>query len=362
MTPRGAAPPWVAASFSRLWLRTCAFGRLDSDRLPPAPPAPAPRAYPFRVNSGITILAPAKLNVALAVGGRDVDGYHPICSWMMTVDLYDHLELKRLPPDRFSRYAILWHPDARRCSDIDWSVTKDLAVRAHLALERHLQRRLPVQMKLEKRIPVGGGLGGGSTDAAAMLHAVHHLFELGLSIDELSDIGATLGSDVPFLVRGGSAIVEGRGEQIEHHDQLPELSAVLVFPESPCRTAEVYERFDESAPGKLRSHAIRDLPGHRSSSALVKDIFNDLAAAALGVAPALAPLLDDLSALAERPASISGSGSTIFILCDDPLHAEFLAGAIERELAVPAIAVRSVDGHRIADEQAKLGMRGIPEV
>ena len=154
----------------------------------------------------ITISAPAKLNLALSVGFPNADGMHPICSWMVTVDLFDELELTRLENDRFSRYGIIWHAEAKRRSGINWPITTDLAVRAHLALEDRFRRRLPLQLKIEKRIPVGGGLGGGSSNAAAMLLAVNRLFELGLSVEELAGIGEGLGADVPFLVRGGSAI------------------------------------------------------------------------------------------------------------------------------------------------------------
>src|SRR4029079_18091135 len=104
--------------------------------------------------------APAKLNLALSVGPPDpaTGGGDPIASWMATVDFFDDLTLTRLDEGSLSRYAILWHKDAKRRSEINWSIAKDLAVRAHLALERRTAKRLPVQMKLEKRIPVGGGL------------------------------------------------------------------------------------------------------------------------------------------------------------------------------------------------------------
>lgn len=288
----------------------------------------------------LTISSPGKLNLALAVGPPDEDGMHPICSWMATVDLADELTITRLPEDRLSRYAILWHRQARRRSDINWPITRDLAVRAHLALENLLDRRLPVQMRLEKRIPVGGGMGGGSSNAAAMLHAVNQLFELNLSPDELARIGGGLGSDVPFFVRGGHAIVEGLGDVIDPLPPRPPLHAVAAFPDFACPTGRVYGAFDETPAPPLRSQAVRALATAPRLDPAAP--FNDLAAAAMRVAPRLRPLLDAVSALAERPAHVTGSGSTVFVLCDDALHAEALAAAIEQRLELPAVPVRTL--------------------
>jgi 4-diphosphocytidyl-2-C-methyl-D-erythritol kinase len=302
------------------------------------------RALSLKAMTGdiVNARAPAKLNLALAVGPPLPDGMHPICSWMVTVDLFDELEVKRLESDRFSRYAILWHADARRRSDIDWSITRDLAVRAHLALEEHVGRRLPVQLKLEKRIPVAAGLGGGSSNAAAMLHALDHLFELDLGGDALATLGAELGADVSFLVHGGSAIVEGTGDRVHRHDAVPELHFVVVLPDAACPTGHVYARFDEIGPGPLQPDAVHALAG---TQPLRPDaLFNDLTRAAVRVAPALEDLLAQVGALAERPAHVSGSGAGVFVLCDDELHADFLAAAIERAHDVPAIAARTTEG------------------
>jgi 4-diphosphocytidyl-2-C-methyl-D-erythritol kinase len=285
----------------------------------------------------ITALPPAKLNLALAVGPPDGRGMHPICSWMVTISLCDELLVSRLPDDRPSRYAILWHADAPRPGEVDWPATSDLAVRAHLAMEQHVGRRLPVQMKLEKRIPVGGGLGGGSSDAAATLRAVNELFELGLADDELRGIGAGLGSDVPFFVAGGSAIVHGFGERVDHVEAHA-LHAVIVFPDAACATAAVYGAFDrlEGDP-TLRAddvHALAAGPVHPEA------VFNDLAAAALDVVPALAEPLRQLADLAGRPAHVAGSGSSLFVLCDDELHAGRLAAAVRERVGLPAVAVQ----------------------
>jgi 4-diphosphocytidyl-2-C-methyl-D-erythritol kinase len=292
------------------------------------------------MTGAIAVQAPAKLNLALSVGPPDADGMHPICSWMVTVDLCDELLVTALPQDRLSRYAVLWHADAHRRSEIDWPLTRDLAVQAHLALEQRLNRRLPVQLKLEKRIPVGGGLGGGSSDAAAMLRATNELFGLGLSADELREVAAGLGSDVPFFIGGGSAIVEGFGERIEPHDEVRELHAVLVFPDAACPTGHVYAAYDERGPQPLRADAVRALAADRGPLRS-EAVFNDLADAAVDLTPALREPADELSRLAECPARVAGSGSSLFVLCDSEVHAIHLADAVREQLGLPAVAVRS---------------------
>ncbi len=292
----------------------------------------------------VTVLAPAKLNLALAVGPRAGDGMHPICSWMVTLDLADELLVTRLPMDRFSRYAILWHDDALRRSEIDWSISDDLAVRAHLALETHLGRKLPIQLKLSKRIPVSGGLGGGSANAAAMLHALNGLFALGRPVKELAEIGAKLGSDVPFLVHGGSAIVEGLGERVTPHGRAPALDVVLVFPDRQCATGVVYKHYDDRPATRLETDAVRMLAASviDAGGGLRPDApFNDLARAAVRASPGLDGEIALVSAIAERPAHVCGSGSSIFVLCDGPTHAGFLAKAITRRHGLPAVPART---------------------
>jgi len=266
---------------------------------------------------------------------------HPVSTWMVTIDLADDLHLQRLPAGSLSRYAILWHADAQQRSEIDWSITSDLAVRAHLLLEQHIGEQLPVQMRLEKRIPVGGGLGGGSSDAAAMLRATNILFELDLKEKQLESIAAELGSDVPFFVRGGSAVASGFGDQLDRHDRTPDLHAVLVMPSQQCPTGAVYSAFDEPPGAALRHDAVHALAGDGSTPPAPESLFNDLASPAMRIRPDLEDVHAQLGKVAERPACISGSGSCMFIVCDDPMHAESLAEHIRRSLNIPACAVRS---------------------
>ena len=270
---------------------------------------------------------------------------HPIASWMVTIDLHDEIELTRREDPPLSLYGIEWHQDAIRKPDIDWPISSDLAARAHQALEEHVGRKLPVRMRVSKRIPTGSGLGGGSADAAAVLRGTNDLFDLQLDEDELCGIGAGLGSDIPFLVRGGSAIVEGLGGELEHHEAVPDLAAVLVLPEAHCNTGQVYGWFDdlaEEAPeaGRLRPEAVRALAAGPLDPAMP---FNDLTEPALRSAPELRDLLDGISGLAERPAHVTGSGAGLFVICDEPIHAQALAEAITTGFGIPALAVNAVE-------------------
>lgn len=290
--------------------------------------------------STLALRAPAKVNLALAVGPpRASDGFHPICSWMSTVELSDDLDVTRLEDDRLSRFAIVWAEDAPRPSPIDWSITKDLAVRAHALLEKEAGRVLPVQMKLSKRIPVGGGLGGGSSDAAAMLVATRALFSLPIDDNRLRELAMALGSDVAFFLteREGpaapgpmSAIVEGFGERLRpvaaHAAHL-----VLLFPDFGCPTGAVYRAFDALTPAPLRDHEVRALAlGDRLDSA---SLFNDLAPAAERVAPSLGSLREQAARASAKPVHITGSGSTMFIVCDSEDEAEGVQARLSADLA-----------------------------
>ena len=302
--------------------------------------------------SVVRAFAPSKVNLALSVGAPGADGMHPISSWMVTTRFGDDLTVKRLAPGTPSRYAIEWHEDALRKTEIDWRISKDLAVRAHLALEQRLRRELPVQVRLQKRIPVGGGLGGGSSNAAAMLRALDALFDLRLRVGFLEHLAEPLGSDVPFLVQGGSAIVEGLGERLapsaEHRTHL-----VLVFPDAQCPTGAVYRAFDGlRAEARVDADRVRWLAAVGATAGEGASApFNDLAEAACLVAPRLAEVRAAVESHARQPVHVSGSGSTLFLVCDSAVHADVLADSIGARLGLPAVStvtarppVEEVDG------------------
>jgi len=287
-------------------------------------------------------LAPAKVNLALSVGPPNASGMHPISSWMVTVDLHDEMTVQALDANARSLYAIVWHADAKRQSKIDWSITKDLAVRAHQLLEAHVGRQLPLKMHLQKRIPVGGGLGGGSSNAAAMLRAVNELFELNLCVEELVALAVKLGSDVPFLVRGGSAIVEGIGERLHAAPMPADLHAVLVLPDAVCATNRVYQAFDALRPdAALRSAQVHAL-AQSLSTLQFHQPFNDLTEAAFAVAPRLRGECEEISELIQREVHVSGSGSTLYFLCASAVESDLLADAVARHMHIPCVPVQAV--------------------
>jgi 4-diphosphocytidyl-2-C-methyl-D-erythritol kinase len=150
---------------------------------------------------------------------------------------------------------------------------------------------------------------------------------------------------VPFLVHGGSALVRDLGETIERHEHLPEIHAVLVLPEGACPTGRVYTAFDEGTPEPMRADAVQSLAGLGDAAPPPDGLFNDLGRPAMRVLPELEDLAERLNVLAERPAHVTGSGSCLFIVCDDPMHAQYLGEAIERDLEVPAVAVQTTAGH-----------------
>jgi 4-diphosphocytidyl-2-C-methyl-D-erythritol kinase len=277
----------------------------------------------------MTRTAPAKINLALSVGPpREGDGYHPIASWVARLDLADDLTLTRLDDGDLSRYAIVWHDEAPKKTPIEWSVTKDLAVRAHLLMQERVGRPLPVQMKLEKRIPVGGGLGGGSADAAAMLLAVADLFEIPLTNRDLADIALELGADVPFCLLDHPAVMEGVGDQITETPKL-EGQVVLIVPPFGCDTGSVYRAFDES-PGRLRVQEVHDLAHAAEMDG--DGLFNDLAEPATRVAPALRSLIDALRPTVGAPIHVTGSGSTCFLVVEEGEDAQELAASVRRQV------------------------------
>jgi 4-diphosphocytidyl-2-C-methyl-D-erythritol kinase len=264
------------------------------------------------------VRAYAKVNLALSVGppfGPDSPhaGFHPIASWMHSVDLFDDVEVEPLPSGSPDKYDIRWTPSAPVRSLVDWPLDNDLAVRAHRLLQKHTGKRLPVSLSVTKRIPVGAGLGGGSSDAAATLLLLNDTFDLGLSMADLAALSPTLGTDVAYFLDDQPprpALVTGAGDAVERLERVAG-HLVLILPTFPCPTGAVYTRYDTTGTRPLRDEEVRKLAraGWIESSAL----FNDLEPPAESLQPALGQLRRTVRAAAGQPVHMTGSGSGLFL-------------------------------------------------
>jgi len=264
----------------------------------------------------------AKVNLALAVGpplAQDDPnhGMHPIASWMHAIDLADTLTVERV--DQGVHLDIDWAWDASRPTPIDWPAEKDLCVRAALALSDAVSMPVNVRISVEKRIPVGAGLGGGSSDAAATFLALDELFQFNLPLERLREISATIGSDIAFFLDTPNpprpAIVTGLGDEIDRLERdhpgaqiRAGTELMLCIPPFGCATGAVYRAFDALDPPCLRDEEVRSLAASNAPGGL----FNDLAAAADRVAPDLPILRASIAEILGAPVHVTGSGSAMF--------------------------------------------------
>ena len=301
----------------------------------------------------LTLLCPAKLNLILRVGppltSGERQGYHPLVSWMATLGWGDTLHLDRLGEECASEFHIAFAEDAPVAQRVDWPLERDLAYRAHAALQAEVGRPLPVRAALTKRIPTGAGLGGGSSDAAAMLVGLTHLHDLALSVDDLMQIGLRLGSDVPFLVHAlhtgqAGGVVSDLGGSVEGV-AMERVPVTVVFPGASCSTAAVYAGFDnlsfDANPHstwhsaqvlhEVRADAHRPLREHDATR-----FRNDLTPAARAASPALAEAMDALGS----EFSLTGSGSALFRIAGEASDAQRWP-QVRTHVAGPALNIQS---------------------
>jgi len=186
---------------------------------------------------GLRALAPAKLNLALEVTARRPDGYHEIDTVMTTLDLADRVTL-RAAPDGAGLLVRLEGEHARGIDPAD-----DLAGRAARALAAAVGRAPDLEIAVEKRVPSSAGLGGGSSDAAAVLRGLAALWDLRWGGERLADVAAAIGSDVPFFLTGGTARCTGRGERVDPLPDLRPLRVLLLVPPVPARPDKTARRY-----------------------------------------------------------------------------------------------------------------------
>jgi 4-diphosphocytidyl-2-C-methyl-D-erythritol kinase len=266
---------------------------------------------------GVTVIAPAKLNLGLEVVGRRPDGYHDLVTVFQTVDLVDRLTLS---PAAALRLA---------CDDPTLATSDNLALAALAALRARSGTSGGARIDLTKGIPVAAGLGGASSDAAAALLGARRLWGVGIADATLADLASGLGSDVPFFLRGGTALATGRGERLE---PLPSPAArfVVVSPRLviPRKTATLYGALtasDFSDGTRVRRQAAR----LREGKPLDPDLLvNPFARAFYALRPELADLPLVLRRHGAPAVALSGAGPSHYAVLPDPEAATHLAAAL----------------------------------
>ena len=270
--------------------------------------------------------APAKLNLMLHIIGRRADGYHELQTVFQLVDLCDRLEIVARPDGVIRRVA----------GPAEVAESDDLTVRAARALQAATGSPLGAEISIQKRIPMGGGLGGGSSDAATTLQVLNQLWKTGLDLPRMVAIGARLGADVPVFLAGTSAWAEGVGEILTPVRLQPEPWFVIIFPGIAVPTATVFQAAEltrNSPPTTMRGFL--ETGGRNDCESVVRTRF-----------PAVGEALDWLGRHA--PARLTGTGSCVFAKFSRVEDAERVAARVPDQWR--AFVARGLDRSPLLDE------------
>ncbi|MGE3143581.1 MAG: 4-(cytidine 5'-diphospho)-2-C-methyl-D-erythritol kinase [Hyphomonadaceae bacterium] len=268
--------------------------------------------------------APAKINLSLHVGPPGADGRHPLESIVAFANVGDWIWAEE--SDR---------PSLRLAGPFAGALAHEqdnLVVRAARLLAKEAGVRTGVTITLDKHLPIASGVGGGSADAAATLRILNRLWSLDWSLDDLARLAAELGADTPACVLSRSCVMSGGGERLAPLT-LPSLEAVLINPMVPAATALVYAQFDKMGPRKpLAPLPAPDWPDAAAAIEGLCRLRNDLTAAAVAIAPAIADVVAALRAApGARIARLSGSGATMYALADSAAVAHEVAEGVRRQ-------------------------------
>lgn len=301
--------------------------------------------------ASVHVRAPGKINVYLGVGGRHDDGYHALATVFQAVSLYEDV-IARDADDFSIAVSGVDDPDTVPLDD------RNLAMRAAKLLATAADYDGGVALEIRKSVPVAGGMGGGSADAAAALVACDALWGTGFSSARLHELAARLGADVPFALHGGTAVGTGRGDQLNPALARGRFDWVLVTSPEGLSTPRVYGRLDElrDEEGALADEPplsldvpVSVLQALRSGDAdeLARSLFNDLQAAAVDLRPDLDETIQAGIRAGALHGIVSGSGPTIALLCAGPDAAQRVQSELNDAGVASLHAYGPVPGARI---------------
>lgn len=298
----------------------------------------------------VEIFAPAKLNLHLSVGPAGADGYHEVTTVLQAIGLGDTVIVGEAAGLSFRCAPDLGIPD-----------TENLAYRAAASFAAACGREPAVSVSVRKAIPAGAGLGGGSSDAAAVVRGMARLWGVPLSDPSVGRAAAALGADVPFFLGAPAALMTGRGDVLERELDAPVFHVAVVWPRVTVSTADAYAAFDASTPRATadpgRLMAALEGGDWREVATL---LHNDMTRSSIGLVPAIGDALALLrGAEGVAGAEMCGSGSAVFGVCATEAAARLVADEA-RERGWWAVATRSAGGARTigADERRGSPTRG----
>ena len=286
----------------------------------------------------VTVRVPAKVNLQLSVGPRESDGFHNLVTVFQAISIYDDITVAFAPAK--SGVSISISGDQRHGVPADES---NLAMKAIALMAKEYDLVIDAHVEIKKSIPVAGGMAGGSADAAAAIVAIDYLYSLGMSREEMSEVAAQLGSDVPFMLSGGTAIGTGHGDQLTAALSRGTYHWVLALSSVGLSTPAVYGECD-----RLRSELEIAEPATNEQlmqallaadpKAVGAHLVNDLQAAACSLRPALRLVLDVGQEYGALGALVSGSGPTVAFLVSDEEAGLDLAVALTASGVVGSVA------------------------
>jgi 4-diphosphocytidyl-2-C-methyl-D-erythritol kinase len=289
----------------------------------------------------VKIRAPAKINLSLRVVGRRADGYHLLDTVMVPVSLYDEIEIRKLGHTTKGKKLAL--PEIRvTCHHASVpNGENNLAYRAARLLLAKAKSDQSIAIRIRKRIPVGAGLGGGSTDAAATLVGLNRLLKLRLSEQQLERLALRLGADVPFFIRGRPARARGIGERLSPLGRIIRSWIVIVYPGFAVSTAWVYGNL----PRKLTKHSVNTsiAASPTAFDSLAALLVNDLECVTLKRYRRIASIKQKLLRLGAVGSLMSGSGSSVFGLFGSKRKAEAALRRLRHEEEVQGFVVQVVN-------------------
>ena len=259
----------------------------------------------------LTVSANAKINLTLDILGKRDDGYHEVELVLQSIALADTLEFAKID------HGIDFHLDSSQLvgADILPIDSSNLAVRAAKLMQDNFKLDAGIFIRLIKRIPIEAGLAGGSTDAAAVIRGVNSLFNLRLTAERMCELGAEIGSDVPFCIIGGTCLASGRGEKLKRLADLPSIPIVLIKPRGAISTAWAYKTYDSDRSNEHPdTKQICEAINLSDTKAVTELIFNVLERVAIKKYPAISTIKDKLIEAGAIAAMMSGSGPSIFAI------------------------------------------------